>query len=532
MTGAHQLKFGIDYRRLSPVFDRANYSQQPIFNNAAAILAGRASSASVTAFDGPRSPVFTNLSVFGQDTWKATSRLTLTFGLRWELNPPPSDANGNDPLTVTGLENPATLALAPTGTPLYQTSYNSFAPRAGIAYQLSQKAGRETVLRGGFGLFYDLGTGPAATAFGTSFPYSRLKPVPGSNTPNGVPFPLSPTDAAPLPLSLDPPFGNLFGIIDPSFKPPLTYQWNLAVEQSLGTNQTISASYVAAIARRLSRQESISMPNPNFNRTVVVTRSDATSDYHGLQLQFQRRLSRGFQALASYTWSHSIDDVSSDSARETFIVGSNAAQRRGPSDFDVRHSFNAGVTYNVPAVVGNGFANALTRNFSVDAIFTTRTATPVNVQVTSTSTRRPDLVAGVPLYLEDSSFAGGRQINRLAFVVPPTNPNGTVRQGSLGRNALRGFGLWQLDFVLRRQINFTERFNLQLRAEAFNIFNHPNFGDFGASSSTNALNSAQFGQSTFMLGRSLGAGGVSGGFNPLYQVGGPRSMQFALKIGF
>lgn len=96
--------------------------------------------------------------------------------------------------------------------------------------------------------------------------------------------------------------------------------------------------------------------------------------------------------------------------------------------------------------------------------------------------------------------------------------------------AVLACGKWIL--CCGRKFNLTERVNLQLRAEAFNIFNHPNFGDFGGPSNTNALNSPQFGQSTFMLGRSLGAGGVSGGFNPLYQVGGPRSMQFAVKIGF
>lgn len=530
VSGAHQLKFGVDYRRLSPIFDRVNYTQQVFFDNLSAILASRASSAFVTAFDGPRIPIFDNLSIFGQDTWRIAPRLTLTYGMRWELNPPPKDANGNDPLTVTGFDNLATLALAPAGTPLYKTSFGNFAPRVGVAYQLSQRPGRETMLRGGFGLFYDLGSGPAASAFGVSFPYRRLKPVPGSN---GIPFPLDNVSAAPLPFSLAPPYSALSGIIDPNFNLPLTYQWNVAVEQSLGANQTISASYVAAIGRRLPRQESIPRVNlnPNF-ASILLTRSDATSDYHGLQMQYQRRLSRGLQTLASYTWSHSIDDVSSDSETETFISGSSATQRRGPSDFDVRHAFNAAVTYNIPAPFESGFANALTRNFSVDTIFTARTATPVNVRVVNFRSLRPDLVSGVPLYIEDSSFPGGRRINRAAFVAPPTIPGGIFRQGNLGRNALRGFGVWQMDFVVRRQFNLTERVNLQLRAEAFNIFNHPNFGDFGGPENTNALNSPRFGESTVMLGRSLGGGGVAGGFNPLYQVGGPRSMQFALKIGF
>jgi hypothetical protein len=140
---------------------------------------------------------------------------------------------------------------------------------------------------------------------------------------------------------------------------------------------------------------------------------------------------------------------------------------------------------------------------------------------------RPDLIQGVPLYLFDPTLPGGKRINRAAFLIPST-----IRQGNLGRNALRGFPMWQLDFAIRRQFYLNERIYLQFRSEFFNIFNHPNFGDPGASSATNALNNAQFGQSTFMLSKSLGTGGQVGGFNPLYQVGGPRSIQFALKLNF
>ena len=119
-------------------------------------------------------------------------------------------------------------------------------------------------------------------------------------------------------------------------------------------------------------------------------------------------------------------------------------------------------------------------------------------------------------------MAGGRRINRAAFATPAT-----PRQGTLGRNALRGFGAWQLDLALRREFGLSERCNLQLRAELFNVFNHPNFGD-----PVNNLQNAQFGQAIQMLGRSLGAGGSSGGLSPLYQLGGPRSIQLVLKLNF
>ena len=524
IKGDHQLKFGVDYRRLNPIFDRSNYSVQVLFPSVtSAITTGRVSLAIVNAYFGPVYPVFSNLSLFGQDTWNISRRLTLTYGSRWEFNPPPKEATGNDPVPLTGLENPATLALAAPGTPLYKTRYNNFAPRVGLAYQLSRATGRETMIRGGIGLFYDLGTGPAATAFSIGFPYFRQKP-----TIRNVPYPLPVADATPPTPFSNPPVGNVgnaLGAMDPDFKLPYTYQWNFSVEQSLGGHQALSASYVAAVGRRLIRQEAFSNPNPTFGQ-VRIARNLATSDYHALQLQFQRRLTRGLQALASYTWSHSLDNVSTDSSPEAPSFNVDIRNERGPSDFDIRHSATAAFTYDLPSVSKDRFINPLIRNFSLDGSFTARTAPPVNVVtgtniIGGTNMSRPDLLTTVPLYLDDPLAPGGRRINPAAFTVP------VGRQGTLGRNALRGFPLWQLDLALRRQFNLTEHVNLQFRAEVFNLFNHPNFGDPVAQ-----LNLPQFGIATRMLGRSLGSGGSGGGFNPLYQVGGPRSVQLALKLGF
>jgi hypothetical protein len=459
-----------------------------------------------------------------QDNWKVTPRLLLTYGSRWELNPAPSESRGKDPFAVTSLDNLAALAVAPVGTPIFKTRYNNFAPRVGVAYQLSQEKGRELVLRGGFGVFYDLGIGTIASAFGSSFPYSRQKQV------NNVIFPLDPVAAAPPVFNPSPPFSTLNGVVDPNFELPYTYQWNVAIERSLGFNQVVSAAYVAAVGRRLARQELISAPAPGFG-SVLLTRNSGTSDYHALQLQLQRRLFKGLQYVASYTWSHSLDNVSVDSSFEAPITKIDPQQERGPSDFDVRHALNGAVTYDLPIPFDHGMGNLLLRNFSIDSIFSARSATPVNVTGGAGAgglfVSRPDLIEGVPLYIQDSTVAGGRRINSAAFKIP------VGRQGTLGRNLLRGFSAWQIDFGLRRRFKLTEQVNLQLRAEFFNIFNHPNFGDPGsAGSGTNALTNPLFGRSTVTLGRSLGSGGGGGGFNPLFQIGGPRSIQLALRLNF
>lgn len=533
VTGSHQLKFGIDYRRLSPTILPNEYFQQAAFTSANAARTATASLVLINA-KRPARPIFTNFSAFAQDTWKAGPRLTLTYGSRWEVNPPPKSADGNDALTATGLDNPATIALAPRGTPLFKTTYNNFAPRFGIAYQLSQRTGRETVVRGGGGIFYDLGNVQGAIGF-TRAPFATPSRSP---LPSNVPYPNLGAAAVPPPFGV-PPF--FIVAADSNLKLPRTYQWNVAVEQSVGINQTVSALYVGALGRRLINRFELSNPNPTFSN-VLILKNDANSDYHALQLQFQRRLWRGLQALASYTWSHSIDEVSSD-------IG--VGLDRGPSDFDTRHAFSAAVTYNIPSPKAGRFAGAILRDWSVDSIIRAQSAAPVDViarQFFSLAVNvvniRPNLIQGIPLYLNDPNAPGGRRFNNTvptaaqalaarcapitatnakgAFCTPPTN-----QQGSLGRNVLRGFPLNQVDLSLRRHFNLKERLNLLLRADVFNIFNHPNFGD-----PTNSLGSATFGEATTMFGRSLGAGGAGGGFNPLYQVGGPRSMQFSLKLQF
>ena len=135
---------------------------------------------------------------------------------------------------------------------------------------------------------------------------------------------------------------------------------------------------------------------------------------------------------------------------------------------------------------------------------------------------RPDVVPGVPLVLHGSEYPGGKILNGAAFTAPPTG-----QQGDFRRNVLRGFGAAQTDVAFQRQFHFTERLGLRFRGEFFNIFNHPNFGP-----PDNNITDALFGYSTEALANSLGSGGANGGLNPLYQIGGPRSIQLALKLQF
>jgi len=522
VKGKHQFKFGFDYRRLNPVTGPAKYGYIPVFYGVSTSPIGAFNLTSGVALESlivsndPVALLFPNYSSYAQDAWAVTPRLKLTYGLRWEINPAPTTTGGTPLVTFVDPYNVNNLTLAPQGTRLYKTTYDNFAPRAGIAYDLNRKNGWETVIRGGYGLFYDLGNNQVAAA-ASSFPFLRLAVT------MAVPYPFPPSVAAPVPLSLNPPYGQL-AVTDPNLKLPRTHEWNVAVEQSLGANQSLAVTYVGAIGRDELRD--VSLKSPAVANGELIFTNGATSDYHGLQTQFKRRFSHGLQVLASYTWSHSIDTQSSN-------TGSNGAPaagfvsllERGPSAFDVRHEFSGAVTYDIPKTEFGFISKVFLNGWAVNTIISARSATPLSVAYGSipgsggsTISQRPNINAGQPIYLSDPNAPGGRRLNLAAFSKPAT----TI-QGNLGRDALRGFSAVQADLSLRREFRLWERTNLQLRSEFFNILNHPNFANYNPN-----LNSSLFGVSPSTLATSLSGAGLS----QLFQFGGPRSIQLALKLSF
>ena len=495
-----------------------------------------------------------NLGAFAQDTWRITRRLTLTYGLRWDVDFAPLSVNGPPLSAVTGynLNNLSNLTLAPAGTPPFASTYGNIAPRLGLAYQLSQSQDWQTVARGGFGVFYDLATSEVGNIFNGSYPFEGINLLFGPVLGGTSTFPLSSSEAAPPAITP----AQQIAAFDPHLQLPYTLEWNVSLEQALGSQQTISASYIGSVGRRLIQSAEITSPNPNFGAAYLVTNA-ATSDYEALQLQFQRRLSAHLQALGSYTWSHSIDTASAGSLygneSNGLVPSLNPNQNRGPSDFDIRNAFSVAMTYDLPTPKINAFTNAILRGWSVENVVQARSALPVtiydgsifNFSSGAAALIRPDVVPGQPLYLYGAECAsvfqslgelfsgqtcpGGKGFNPNAFTPPPTDSNGNaLEQGNLPRNALRGFGAAQWDFAVHREFPIHETLRLQFRAEMFNVLNHPNFAPPIAD-----ISNPQFGESTQMLGRSLGAGNLGGGgFSALYQIGGPRSIQLALKLFF
>ena len=532
--GSHHLQFGVDHRYLFPSAFSRQADLQYLFSTQADVLASRISTIFTASRKSPVDYAYNNFSTYAQDTWRVSSRLTATYGLRWELDPPPHGRNSTTMFAANQTDDPTTIAFAPAGTPLWDTTHNNFAPRLGLAYRVNESG--STVVRGGFGIFYDL---PAGTLSNIVI----LSPNVVSGSIGATPFPPNPASIVLPPFNLTGPFSNV-QVADRHTKLPYTMHWNAALERAISANDTVTLSYLGAGGRRLTRQERYFNLSPIFP-LVQIDRNSASSNYNALQARYQRRLAHGLQALASYTWSHSIDNASNDSAALPAGTKINLDQERGPSDFDVRHSFSGALTYDIP-MGGPAAVKAILGHWAIDSIFTARSATPVDVLISrnlgfGTFSFRPDLVSGVPLYLSDPTVGGGQRFNNTVVSARQLGPflvSPDLRQGTLGRNALRGFASDQLNFSLRRQVNFTERFSLQFRAEFFNLFNHPNFADpsgtLGSVSAAGAVafSTATFGQSPSMLNASLGTGGQIGGFSPLYGNGGPRSLQLSMKFVF
>jgi hypothetical protein len=555
--GRHSLGLGMDIRRLTPFLYPDPYLQNMFFADVQSLSAGESFFARVEShLHGTL--LFRNLGFFAHDKWRALPRLTLNYGVRWDIDAAPKSLDGPGLVAVTGfnLEDLSQLNLAPAGTPPFRTTYGNFAPRVGATYQVGQRSQFQTVIRGGVGIFYDLATQEVGNSVGIAdYPFGATKFLFGSV------FPLDSNSASPPAVTASELSNGRLSAFDPNLRLPYTLEWNGAVEQALGQEQTVSATYVGAAGRRLIQTGIFFFANSGFREASLVTNA-ASSSYHALELQFNRRLNHGVQALASYTWSHSIDDASAGSAfgnaANALVPGVMAEENRGASDFDVRHSLSAGITYTLSFAERSAWAKWVLRGWSAQSILQVRSAPPVNVyipdlsDVTDHTQIRPDVTPGIPLYVYGRAFPGGRGLNGAPGAVsggcpdgsvsvgpycpPPTDANGRpLRQGSLGRNELRAFGAGQWDLGVHRDFPIREWMSLQFRAEMFNILNHPNFGPPNAqlTFSKTPLDFPSFGRASQMLGQGLSGGNLAGGgLDPLYQFGGPRSIQLALRLVF
>jgi len=514
--GRHQIRAGFDERHLTSPLDPAALSVYPYFYTRTDLEASQTSYLFIRKTD-PARPTFNEFSAFIQDEWQFRPQITVSAGLRWDINPAPGAADRQHPYTVLGsVYDPASLTLAPRGTSLWDTSWYNFAPRLGMAWKARSAPRWETVVRAGGGVFFD--TGNQVGAYG----FSGLGFL-ASNTPanSTMPFGASYYDFT---TAVSAPYTSSFIFAYPRhMQLPYTLQWNFSLDQALGRTQVVTISYLGAEGRRLLQQQyrSVNSFNPEFG-IIYYYPGGVTSNYEALQVKFQRNVAAGFQALASYTWSHALDFGSTNTSLPLTY---------GNADFDVRHDLQAALSWDIPRTNHGSTLNTFANGWGIDGRLSVRSAFPItltgNVIVDPTGSYSYGSVnydSSKAVYLYGPQFPGGRMLNGGPNVPSATAafslPTGTDT-GNAPRNFVRGFGAGQFNTAIRRDFPIHGDVHLSFRAEAFNVFNQPNFGYIDPT-----LTDLQFGKATAMLNASLAS------MSALYQQGGARSMQFSLKLGF
>jgi hypothetical protein len=457
VRGRHLFQFGGD-RRLAPSVDATPYAIASLYADLNALATGNITMLTVSQRN-PVSMRLADISLFAEDAWRITPRFTLSYGLHWELNPAPT-SGGGAPLFASVNLNDSTIQFAPQGSSLWSTGAGNFAPRIGAAFRLLPL----TVLRAGGGIYYDLGFGPALET---------------AITQNSDTFPNVSASANPAAFDLSfgatgPNLGSASTIAS-GFRTPVSIQWNTTLEQGIAKRAVLSASYVGAVDRRLLRKELLLFPNLGY---IDVFTNQGRASYEALQTQARSRFHQRLQGIASFTWAHSIDNSSQDGDLFSSDAAWAGSVDRGNSSFDIRRSFSAALTYDLPSLSGQvyGWVHDSTRGWALSGIYIARTGFPITVYGLNSylppgEETRPNLVAG-PIWIPVANVPEGRILNRAAFVMPSA-----FMPGTLGRNSIAGFGMSQLDLAIQRQFALSERWKAQVRIETFNTLNHPNFGN-------------------------------------------------------
>ncbi|MBV8817107.1 MAG: TonB-dependent receptor, partial [Acidobacteriaceae bacterium] len=431
--------------------------------------------------------------LFINDTWRITTKLTLDFGVRYDLQTPMFERDNRMTNFDLNPQSPtyATLVSAADGGYVKRTfsnlDTNNFAPRLGIAYTLTPK----TVVRAAFGIFYGgLGYQDIAHSGAANPPYFLSVSVPSATNALTSAMVLSNGFPAGIltPAHIVNP--NLFGV-DRNFVMPATDEWNVSVERQLPGKFVITTSYVGNSTSHLMGDDDYNAPPPgpgavNPRRpfpqygSVIYQSSYAHSTYHGLQTTVQRRFSNGFSLLTTYTWSHALDNVLNN---EDNVGGSmpqdphNFRAEKASSGFDVTHKFVTSFIYNIPIgpLANLAIAKNVLGGWQLGGIFVAQGGHPLTLTVSpnpsnSTTPERPDRVCNG----NTSNRTISQWFQVSCFVAPAP-----YTYGNASRGVVRGPGIVNLDALVSRNFRFRERFNLEFRSEFFNLTNSVHFGSPG-----------------------------------------------------
>ncbi|MGC1170162.1 MAG: TonB-dependent receptor [Candidatus Acidiferrales bacterium] len=576
LKGTHSFKFGYQYLRRSDNFLDIEAPQGLILETG--VVTGSFSNALPDLLLGDANLViFTTPhivhyftpghSFYAMDTWKATSKLTLTYGLRYELFAPLIDRNNETtnftPLNGGGLITPASNASGWYGRALIHPALNNFAPRFGFAYQMLPRL----VWRGGFGVFYQhvnrIGSEALLQLNPPQFVDTQL-----STGANSAVFQLKDGFPSSIIDATAPPLYDLhIRSQDPNQRTPYVEQTSFGFEYQLIGDTVISATYVGNWGRKEERVRDANQPQvtgfdtgcpvlqyPYANLNTVTTVDtfvgagipcagsgshayledatfDGNSNYNSVEFALRRRISNGLAYSLGYTFAHGLANYRDNLTAQQLPQNSyNYSAEMGNSVLDVRSRFVGNFLWELPLgqgkrfMSGDNFAGRWLGGWQFNGIVTLQTGTPFNV----TANNDGLVDSNNPVYANciGDPYAGATRNPKLytttGFIINPAafSQPGPGQFGTCAPYQFYGPGIQTWDLSLFKEFRFTDRYSLQFRTEFFNAFNHPNF----ANPSANIGSPGSFGKVNNTLAPILGTD--SGG------PGDPREIQFALKLYF
>ena len=469
-VGRHAVRFGGEYRRFTYhawFFDSGTLN----FPTVAAFTLGTANSFSLILGDRAAHITQDAVGAFVQDSVRVGSSFTLDLGFRYEWNVTPSERD--DRFVVFDAPTASLLRIGTDRPLVYRQNNDNVEPRIGVAWDVSRDG--RTLLR-------------AAYVVAAEQPMVNAVANLTANPPFGAPLTVTGTVPVDTAFAQAGAAGGLAPItVDPDYRNSVTHAWNVNFQRELARHTSVMIGYVGTRGEQLrltrninqpingtrpysslSRQSPILPGTPLGNITQV--ESSGKSRYRALWASVTRRLSSGLQFSGGYTWSRSLDSNSLSSPPATITVqnGYDIGGSWGPSDFDVRHRFALRSSYELPFD-----SDPLLRHWQVAAILQAQSGSPLNIVTSNASltgvpnTVRPDVTGPIRIIGDV-----GEWFDTSVFV--PVNGF-----GNLGRNAVVGPGFESLDVSISKSIVVTSRTKMQLQADVFNVFNHPNLGQPG-----------------------------------------------------
>jgi hypothetical protein len=476
--------------------------------------------------------------LYVQDDYRITNKLTLNLGMRYELVTPWSEIHNRLANFVPSLGD-----VFPVGSPqfpqftMYDANYADFEPRLGLAYQLTNK----TVIRAGYGIFYDFTSESVNSLGNNNAPFAGNLSIFNNVTATNLATGITPLSQGFLPYQPIGQFQTLgtavtyFPLHDPD---AMVRQGNFSIQQQLSSNTVLTVAYVNTMGEHLTIYPNINQPvpgpgpanprrlYPDFSTITEVSHGESSA-YHALQVTAERRFSKGLAFLASYAWGHSMD-ITSTTAFGSVQNPLCELCDRGPSDFDIRQSLVLSWSYELPFGKGKAFGNNWNTpmnyvfgGWKFNSIDTFQSGSPfsinsgINTLGAGGGTQRADVIGNYHPAHQDPSF----WFNPAAFTAPPA-----YTYGNSGRNIIVGPGTNQIDFSLFKEIPIPAREGMQLefRAEAFNLFNKPQFDNPNESG-------AVAGAATIGI---PGAAALNYAGNPAFFQRTSREIQLAMKLYF